>query len=89
MKKSTFTLIEVSRLTGLDHSRISTWIAREWVSPPRPEVFDHEDIARLRLIQELQQDFGANEEAIPLILHLVDQLCHTQKLLRQLKRDTE
>jgi chaperone modulatory protein CbpM len=80
----TFTLIEVSKLTGLDPSKIDAWIAREWVSPVASETLDQEDIARLRLIHELQNDFGANDDSIPLILHLVDQLCHLQGVLRTL-----
>ncbi len=85
MKKLTFTLLEVSNLTGLDQAVIDTWITKEWVSPPAPGELDQEDIARLRLIHELQHDFGANEDAIPLILHLVDQLCHFQEQLRRLE----
>jgi chaperone modulatory protein CbpM len=37
-------------------------------------IFDEEDLARIRLIYELQMDMGVNDEAIPVILHLVDQL---------------
>ena len=88
MKKITFTLLEVSYLTGLDQAVIATWIAKEWVSPPALDVLDQEDIARLRLIHELQYDFGANEDSIPLIIHLVDQLCHLQEQLRRLERKT-
>lgn len=88
MTDSKFTLVDVTRLTGIDGTLISAWIAREWVSPSAPEIFDQEDIARLGLINELQHDFGANEEAIPLILHLIDQLCHTRELFRQLKHES-
>jgi chaperone modulatory protein CbpM len=80
----TFTLIEVSKLTGLELSRIDAWIAMDWVSPLATESLDQEDIARLRLIHELQNDLGANDDSIPLILHLVDQLCHLQEVLRKL-----
>lgn len=89
MKKITFTLLEVSNLTGFDQAVIADWISKEWVSPPAPDVLDQEDIARLRLIHELQNDFGANENAIPLILHLVDQLCHFQEQLRRLEGKTK
>ena len=85
MKEITFTLLEVAKLTGLDEAVIGTWIDNEWVSPPAPGALDREDIARLHLIHELQRDFGANEDAIPLILYLVDQLCHFQEQLRRLE----
>ncbi len=80
-----YTLLEVSGLTGLEPSRIDAWIAMEWVSPLGSETLDQEDVARLQLIHELQHDLGANEEAIPLILHLLDQLCYTQDVIRKLK----
>lgn len=80
-----YTLLEVSKLTGLDSSKIGAWIAMEWVSPQATEALDQEDIARLRLIHELQHDLGANKEAIPLILHLLDQLCYVQGVLRKVK----
>ena len=80
----TFTLKEASDFTGLDRTLIEKWIAEEWVSPTAPESLDQEDIARLRFIHELQHDFGLNEAAIPLVLHLVDQLCHFQERLRRL-----
>jgi chaperone modulatory protein CbpM len=85
MTDDKFTLLEVSGLTGLEPARISSWIAMEWISPRSFEALDYEDIARLRLIRELQHDFGANEESVPLILHLVDQLCYAQEVLRKLK----
>jgi chaperone modulatory protein CbpM len=85
MTKTTFTLSEVSSLTGLSITLIDTWIEREWISPIAAETLDHEDVARLRLIHELQDDFGANEDAIPLILHLMDQLCHIKAQLHRLR----
>ena len=85
MTDNKFTLIEVSNLTGLEITQISSWITKEWVSPVESETWDQEDIARLHLVEELQNDFGANEESIPLLLHLIDQLCYAQEQLRQLK----
>lgn len=81
----TLTLIEVSRLTGIDELEITTWIEREWLNPPISEQLDSQDLARLQLIQDLIYRLGANEEAIPVILHLVDQLCHVQEKLSQLR----
>ena len=85
MINNKFTLIEVSNITGLEIVRINNWITKEWISPFGSETLDLEDIARLHLINELQNDFGANEESIPLILHLIDQLCYVQENLRHLK----
>lgn len=81
MTKKTFTLIEVLHLTGLDHETINSCIASDWISPLSIDSLDIEDVARLQLIAELRNDFGANDESVPLILHLVDQLYHLQNLI--------
>ncbi len=82
------TVVEVARSTGLDAERIDSFIAREWISPctEEPHGLDEEDVARAQLIEELQRDFGANDEAVPLILHLLDQLHYLRRRLRQLDR---
>jgi chaperone modulatory protein CbpM len=51
-------------------------LRERWVRPafPAEGELDAEDLARLRLIVELLGDFGVNEEAVPVILHLLDQL---------------
>jgi chaperone modulatory protein CbpM len=69
-----FTLLEVVRITGLERSEIISFIQKEWILPPETEILDEEDVARIRLIRELKDDFGVNDEAIPLILHLLDRL---------------
>jgi chaperone modulatory protein CbpM len=43
-----------------------------------------EDIRRAHLIVELQRDFGVNDDAIPIILHLIDQLHAMQRVLKRL-----
>ena len=83
MTKVYFTLLEVSEITGLNISSMKAWIDKEWVTPQGTEVLDQEDMGRLRLIHELQVDLGANEEAIPIILHLLDQLYYVQNRLRR------
>jgi chaperone modulatory protein CbpM len=55
---------------------ITRFIAFAWVNPSDRDstLLDQEDLARIRLIYELQHDFGINDEAVPIILHLIDQL---------------
>ncbi len=69
-----YTIIEVSEMTGLDQSMIFTFIQREWISPPHADYLDEQDVTRIQLIYDLQNDLGVNAEAVPVILHLVDQL---------------
>lgn len=39
-------------------------------------LLDEEDLARIMLIKELQENLGVNDEGVPIILYLVDQLHH-------------
>ena len=69
-------LEEVCMMCGTTSEVIFHFIEEEWIIPfdKKNNYFDEEDIARLRLILDLKNQFGVNEEAIPIILHLIDQL---------------
>ncbi|MDR3606365.1 MAG: chaperone modulator CbpM [Oligoflexia bacterium] len=69
-------LKEAAKQCGIAPEVIVRFISFSWIVPVDPEhqVLDEEDIARARLIWELQADFGVNDEAVPIILHLIDQL---------------
>lgn len=71
-----FSLLEASRQSGVDRKTIVYCLQERWLVPAYPEEaeLDEADVARLRLIATLREDFGVNDEAIPVILHLVDQL---------------
>jgi chaperone modulatory protein CbpM len=56
---------------------VDAWIASGWLAPPPAEpeaAFSDVDMARARLIRELRDDLGVNDEGIGLILHLLDQV---------------
>lgn len=79
----------LARITGLTALRLDAWIAQTWVRPVRAEagpVFDDADLARLHLIHDLTECFGVNEEAIPIILSLVDEVQTLRAGLRALDR---
>ena len=42
------------------------------------------DLARARLIKDLKVDFGANDEGVTIILHLLDQLYGLRCLVRDI-----
>lgn len=69
-------LDEAAATSGVPTTVILEFVKLEWIIPIDPEhqLFDEEDVARARLIWELRRDFGVNDEAVPLILHLIDQL---------------
>lgn len=69
-------LHEVSDYCGVSTTTIVRFIEEEWITPIDHEshMLDEEDVCRILLIQDLQEKFGVNDEGIPLILHLVDQI---------------
>jgi chaperone modulatory protein CbpM len=72
---------------GLGDEELRRWIAEAWVRPEsRTEgyVFHEVDVARVRLIHELRYDLAIDEEAMPVVLHLLDQVYALRRRLRQL-----
>jgi len=58
-------------------AELTAWIEQEWVLPARQgdtHVFNDVDIARVRLICDLRRDMAVNDEAVPVILQLLDQI---------------
>jgi chaperone modulatory protein CbpM len=83
-----YKLTEVASRAGIDGHTLIDYIERDWISPAyadptggEPEL-DDEDLARIRLIHELMDDLGANAEAVPIILDLIDQLNLLQRAVR-------
>jgi len=79
--------IVIGRLPGLSRQELERWISNHWVRPDDQDgdYFFHEiDVARVRLIQELRDDFEVNEEAVPVILSLIDQLYLQRRRMRDL-----
>src|SRR3546814_1219540 len=68
-------------------SELSAWIEQHWVLPVEVEgdlVFDDTDVARVKLIAELRNDLGVNEDAIPVVLRLLDQVYGLRRALADL-----
>jgi chaperone modulatory protein CbpM len=70
----------------LDASTLDAWVAAGWLIPVRDAEtmeFSETDLARARLVHDLQDDMGVNEEAIPIVLDLIDQLHGLRQALRE------
>ncbi len=68
---------------------LETYIAEEWLIPRRAaggEEFSDADVARAQLIRDLKTDIGANDEAVGVILHLIDQLHGLRGALKDVLR---
>lgn len=82
------TFDEVTITFRLDQGELTTWIEQQWVRPLRQGEgwhFDDGDIARLQLICELRREMAVNDEAVPLVLELLDQLYATRATLDHLR----
>ena len=77
----------VTQLSGLRRQDLERWISNEWVRPDGQAgnyVFCEIDVARVRLIQELRDEMQINEEALPVVLSLLDQLYDQRRRMREL-----
>ena len=73
------TLAEVTLMLGrVDRVEIHAWIERGWVRPEGRRggepLFSELDVARLCLICDLRHDLAVEEETLPLVLSLLDQV---------------
>ncbi|HEX2527107.1 MAG TPA: hypothetical protein VHL31_12530 [Geminicoccus sp.] len=67
--------------------QLRIWVERGWVSPS-PDLngptFDEVDLARIRLVHQLRDQLEIDEDALPVVLSLVDQLYGVRQDLRAL-----
>jgi chaperone modulatory protein CbpM len=81
-------IAEVCRLVGgIETVELERWISETWVLPESSGgtfVFQEVDVARIRLIIELRRDFAIGDDAVPVVLHLLDQLYATRRRLKAL-----
>lgn len=83
---------EFLKSAGLQIQVLEFWITREWLVPqPEPDGrrFTDMDLARVRLIRELQSELGANDAGVDVILHLMDQLHGMRQVLAQLRQELQ
>ena len=70
--------------TQLDRDTLEVWIEEEWLVPAGTATelaFSEADVARAKLIQDLMQDLGVNDEGVGVILNLLDQMHGLRKAL--------
>jgi len=87
--KEQYSLYDASRRSGQTPDLIVRYISFEWIVPcersedPQNQTLDKEDLARICMIKQLQEEFGVNDESIPIILGLLDQLNRTHLEVRR------
>ncbi len=67
---------EACQICGLSVDKINHFIEEEWIVPMDREkmLLDDEDVQRMKLISDLIDVLGVNDEAVPVILHLIDEI---------------
>ena len=68
----------------LDRETLEVWIEEEWLVPggtATEPAFYEADLARAKLIRDLRQDLGINDEGVGVILNLLDQVHGLRKAL--------
>ena len=72
-----FTQEELIAVERLDQVVLARWIERRWVLPVRQEatwVFTEADRARVRLVRTLTDDLEIDDDTVPVLLSLIDQV---------------
>lgn len=93
--KKIFKITEIIESHNLSEVFIYQCIEKEWIVPSdmKNTYFDQEDISRILLIKDLKEDFGVNDESVPLILYLIDQMhwlkSQVKHLMENLKQDDD
>ena len=75
------------RFAGLERTELVRWIDNRWIVPDEAGggwAFHEVDSARVELILDIRREFTVDEEAMPLILSLVDQVYSLRRQLRRL-----
>lgn len=76
----------------LTQVELTTWVERGWVVPDTGEgglVFREIDVARVRLILDLRRGMDVAEDAMPLVLSLLDQVYELRSRLKSVLRVVE
>jgi chaperone modulatory protein CbpM len=75
-------MVRLSRAGSIAERSLAAWVEAGWLLPDAPaRVLSDVDLARADLIQDLLA-LGVNEEGVPVILDLVDQLHGMRRALR-------
>jgi chaperone modulatory protein CbpM len=72
---------------GIEPHELEHWIHQRWVLPDSGDsgyLFHDFDVARVRLIVELKHDLAIDEEAMPVLLNLLDQVYTLRRRMKAL-----
>jgi chaperone modulatory protein CbpM len=77
----------IARYPALEQGDLERWVSHDWVRADQETgtyVFQEIDVARIELILRLRDDMDVNEDALPIVLSLLDQLFDARRRMREL-----
>ena len=77
----------LATLPGLQLADLERWVGKDWVRPQRGGgglMFVEVDVARVRLILELRDGLAIDEDTLPVVLRLLDQLHDLRRRMREI-----
>ena len=77
----------VAQVEAVTLRRLRLWVRRGWVAPAGGDGgphYDELDVARVRLLCELKDEMKVNDEAMPVVLSLLDQLYGLRREMKAL-----
>lgn len=80
-------LAEVLTICGVAREDVTAWIERRWVLPVAADgdyLFSDADVARAQMIAEFRRDLAIDDDAMSMVLDLVDQLHAARRRLKQI-----
>ena len=75
------------QMKELDRRDLMRWVENRWVLPERRDktwIFHDVDVARVELILEIRQEFAVEDDALSLVLGLLDQVYDLRRQLGRL-----
>jgi chaperone modulatory protein CbpM len=79
------------RFAGLNAAELSRWVENRWIVPETAAeeggerwVFHEVDVARVELILDIRREFAVDDEALSLVLGLLDQVYSLRRQMRRL-----
>lgn len=76
----------IRNVDGLTVRHVEFFVARRWLIPAQTEPalrFVEIDLARAQLLRDLHLDMGLDEEAVPMVLRLLDRMYRMRQEMRQ------
>jgi chaperone modulatory protein CbpM len=75
------------QMKGLERRDLIRWVENRWVLPERQDqtwLFHEVDVARVELILDIRREFAVDDEALSLVLGLLDQVYSLRRQMRRL-----